>query len=226
MSTQKPLPITKIQFPEIALQHRDAHKLRGYFGQLFRDESPLLHNHYKDGSLRYKYPAVQYKVIHQIPTLVGTGEGARLLQELFLKIKELNIDGRVFTIQSKNIEHRNFSTGYAGEMIDYQFATRWMGLNSENFKTYQAMRSKSDQKKLLQGILVGHALHFFKNHEIMLQPTERLMAVVDLQPKKAKIKDQEMIAFEGSFSINAELPDYIGLGKFSSRGFGTIVRKN
>lgn len=225
MPTQKQTPITRIQFPEIALQHRDAHKLRGYFGRLFRDESPLLHNHYKDGSLRYKYPAVQYKVIQQIPTLVGTGEGARLLQELFLKIKELNIDGDVYSIHSKNIEHRNFLAGYAEEMIDYQFATRWMGLNSENYSTYQSMRSKTDQKKLLQGILVGHVLNFFKSHDIMLQPTERLLAVADLKPKKAKVKDQEMIAFEGGFSINAELPDYIGLGKFSSRGFGTILQQ-
>lgn len=219
------IPITKIQFPEITLQHRDAHKLRGYFGTLFQNESPLLHNHYIDGSLRYKYPAVQYKVIQQTPTLVGTGEGARLLQELFLRIKELNIDGQIYAVHSKNITHRNFSAGYANEMIDYQLATRWMGLNSENYKTYQNLRSKADQKKLLQGILVGHTLNFFKSHQIILQPTERLMAVADLRPKKAKVKDQDMIAFEGNFSINAELPDYIGLGKFSSRGFGTIIRQ-
>lgn len=226
MSTQKPIPVTRIQFPEIALKHRDAHKLRGYFGRLFRDESPLLHNHYQDGSLRYKYPVVQYKVIQQTPTLVGTGQGARLLQELFLKIRELNIDGELYAVHSKNIEQRNFASGFAEEMIDYQFSTRWIGLNSENFKTYQGMRSKTDQKKLLQGILVGHVLNFFKSHEVLLQPAERLMAVVSLKPKAAKVKDQEMIAFEGSFAINAELPDFIGLGKFSSRGFGTIMRQH
>jgi hypothetical protein len=33
-----------------------------------------------------------------------------------------------------------------------------------------------------------------------------------------------MIAFEGMFEINAMLPDWIGLGKQVSRGFGTIQR--
>ncbi len=54
---------TTIRFPEIQLQARDAHKLRGYFGNLFKEHSPLLHNHFEDGSLRYKYSLVQYKII-------------------------------------------------------------------------------------------------------------------------------------------------------------------
>ena len=77
---------TLIRFPEIALATRDAHKLRGFFGDLFREHSPLLHNHFEDGSLRYAYPLVQYKVIDGVPMLVGFGEGSRLLIELFIKI--------------------------------------------------------------------------------------------------------------------------------------------
>ena len=90
------LPICRIKFPEIKLQTRDAHKLRGYFGNLFKEHSPILHNHYDDGRLRYKYPIIQYKVINNVPTLVGIGEGAELLPKLFLKIKELDIDGKKY----------------------------------------------------------------------------------------------------------------------------------
>ena len=68
-----------IQFPEITLKTRDAHKLRGYFGNLFKEYSPLLHNHYETGELRYKYPLVQYKVLDKVPTLVAIKEGAQLL---------------------------------------------------------------------------------------------------------------------------------------------------
>ena len=83
----KTIHTVTIQFPEIALATRDAHKLRGYFGRLFEEHSPLLHNHLEGGKLRYAYPLVQYKVLDQIPTLIGLEEGARLLIELFLKIK-------------------------------------------------------------------------------------------------------------------------------------------
>ena len=87
----KSLLLSLIRFPEIQLQTRDAHKLRGFFGNYFKEHSPLLHNHYDDGSLRYKYPLVQYKVIDNIPMLIGFNEGARMLTELFLEMKELKI---------------------------------------------------------------------------------------------------------------------------------------
>ena len=92
-----------IKFPEIALKTRDAHKLRGYFGDIFKEYSEILHNHYSDGSSRYKYPLVQYKVIDKIPVLTGFGEGADLLIKLFLDIKKINIDGKTYEISSKNI---------------------------------------------------------------------------------------------------------------------------
>lgn len=38
-----------IKFPEIKLQTCDAHKLLGYFENVFKEHSPLLHNHFEDG---------------------------------------------------------------------------------------------------------------------------------------------------------------------------------
>ncbi|MAN25796.1 MAG: DNA repair protein, partial [Mesonia sp.] len=70
-TTTQELQICRIKFPEIKLQTRDAHKLRGYFGNLFKQQSPILHNHYEDGRFRYKYPSVQYKIINKVPTLIG-----------------------------------------------------------------------------------------------------------------------------------------------------------
>lgn len=67
---------TTISFPSISLQTRDAHKLRGYFGNLFKENSPLMHNHFQDGSVKYAYPMVQYKVVNQMLMLVGHNEGA------------------------------------------------------------------------------------------------------------------------------------------------------
>lgn len=55
---------TIIKFPEINLQTRDAHKLRGYFGNVFKEHSPLLHNHFEDGKNRYAYPLKHKKGIN------------------------------------------------------------------------------------------------------------------------------------------------------------------
>jgi len=213
-----------IQFPEITLRTRDAHKLRGYFGNLFREYSPLLHNHYETGELRYKYPLVQYKVLNEIPTLVALQEGAQLLTQLFLKIRELKIDGQIFPVLSKNIKSELATIGFSDELKEYRFQTLWMGLNQDNHIRYIRLEDQSEKNKFLDKILTGNVLSFFKGLDMILEPGQRLMTKSKLDEKSTRFKDKDMLAFSGSFVINAHLPDEIGLGKAVSRGFGTIEK--
>ena len=224
LTAHNTIPITRIQFPEIKLLTRDAHKLRGYFGNLFKEHSPILHNHYEDGSLRYRYPSVQYKVLNGVPTLIGIGEGASLLPQLFLKIKEIHLDGITYPISSKNIQHNQQEIGFSEELQSYSFDTLWMALNQENHKTYIHLASATEKKKMLNSIIVGHVLSLFSNMGIMLDPDQRLMAMTQLQEKSTKFKDNTMIAFTGEFMINAHIPEGLGLGKSVSRGFGTVKK--
>lgn len=210
-----------IQFPEINLQTRDAHKLRGYFGNLFKEQSPLLHNHYETGELRYKYPLVQYKVLKGIPSLVALDEGAQLLTQLFLKIREIRINGENFPVLSKNIRSEQSPAGFSEELHEYHFQTLWMGLNQANHQKY-LQADISEQKKMLDKILVGNILSFLKGLDIRLEASQRLMVKADLQEKSTQFKEKEMLAFSGKFVSNALLPGNIGLGKGVSRGFGTV----
>ncbi|MCC5932177.1 MAG: DNA repair protein [Cyclobacteriaceae bacterium] len=221
LANLKTVQLNIIQFPEIALKTRDAHKLRGYFGNLFREHSSLLHNHYENGEFRYRYPLVQYKVINSVPSLVAIEEGAELLSQLFLKIKRLDIEGRVYDIQTKNIVSRKEKIGYADELKEYKFETLWMALNQDNYKKYRSM-GEAEQSSMLNKILVGHVLSFYKQMELFLEGDQRLLAKSNVEVKNTQFKDQKMIAFAGSFLINAYLPELIGLGKSVSRGFGTI----
>lgn len=221
----KEIFITTIRFPDIHLQMRDAHKLRGYFGQMFKKYSELLHNHYETGELRYRYPLVQYKVPDQIPTLVALEEGAELLTKLFLQIKELNLEGSRYYIHSKNIENQKVHIGYCQKLHEYRFQTIWLALNQDNYHSYK----KKDLKNkylILEKIMVGNVLSFFKNMDLILNTDQRLMVKIDTKENITQFKNQKMIGFEGSFIINAELPDNIGLGKAVSRGYGTIKKIN
>lgn len=215
--------ITTIQFPDIKLSTRDAHKLRGYFGQVFMEQSPLLHNHYETGDLRYKYPLVQYKIIDQVPTLLALEEGAGLLVDLFLKIKELNIDGEVIKVLGKNIRNEHVETGYSYQLIKYRFKTLWMALNQTNYSLY-LKANEADKKSMLNKILTGNILSLFKGLNIRLLPEQRLMLDASISEKQTLFKNKKMIAFEGTFITNAQLPNYIGLGKSVSRGFGCIEK--
>jgi len=222
--TQKPLQLTRIKFPDIQLQTRDAHKLRGYFGNLFKEHSPLLHNHYNSGQLRYRYPLIQYKVIDKVPMLIGIEEGAELLPQLFLKIKELDIDGKTYPVNAKNIETQKETVGFSEDLHEYQFQTLWMALNQKNHQKYVQLKTKKEKDRMLNRLIVGNILGFYSNIKLQLAPEERLLAKVNIQEKSTKFKGNEMLAFSGSFVVNALLPDNIGLGKSVSRGFGTVIK--
>lgn len=210
---------TIIQFPDIQLQTRDAHKLRGYFGSLFKEHSPLLHNHYEDGSLRYAYPLVQYKVIDKIPVLVGFQEGADLLISLFLQIREIDIGGQHYPVLAKNIQQKQCELSVNKQLYNYSFKTLWMALNQENFKKYREL-DESDRISFLNRQLQNNILSFYKG--LSFRTDERVMVITRLEEKQTLFKNQSMLAFSGQFTCNAYLPEWTGIGKAVSRGFGTV----
>ena len=231
MTTTQPqtLPLTTITFPEIALRTRDAHKLRGYFGELFKEHSPLLHNHYDDGTLRYAYPLVQYKVLDHVPTLVGLGGGATLLAQLFLRVRELDIDGgdglgERFPVLAKHIRHEQAPVGLVDDLLTYRFQTLWMALNQANYREHMDL-DDDGRKQQLQRILRNNILAFLKSANAFRPDMERILVKLNTRSvTHTQFKNQSMLAFTGSFVTNVRLPDGIGLGKSVSRGFGTIQR--
>ena len=214
--------LTHLTFPELRLSVRDAHKLRGYFGRVFEEHSPLLHNHLEGGELRYAYPLVQYKVLDGVPTLLGINEGAELLVELFLKLRELRIDGEVYPLHHKQIECREVPAGYSEELHRYEFKTLWFGLNQRNHQSYLRADAAARRSELNR-ILRGHILSAFKGMGVWLEPEQRIFCDLSAQQKQTNFKQQSMLGFSGVFTANALLPYAIGLGKSVSRGFGAVV---
>lgn len=212
---------TIVYFPDIRLQTRDAHKLRGYFGQLFKEHSPILHNHYEDGTSRYRYPLVQYKVIDEIPVLVGFNEGAELLVSLFLKIKEINIEGTIYPVLGKNISQTSIDLSPNGKLNRYEFKTLWMALNQKNYSIYTKL-IEPERKLFLDKTLQNNILSFYKGLNYFTD--ERILANVNVIEKLTHFKDQKMLAFSGNFVTNATLPDLAGIGKAVSRGFGSVMK--
>lgn len=212
--------VTKISFPEIDLTVRDSHKLRGFFGDLFKEESPLLHNHFENGETKYSYPFVQYKVINSIPYLLGINEGSDLLNRLFLKLKEIKIGVDLIPINDKKIELTEELIGINEIITKYKFTTLWMALNQFNFKKYISLFDDEEKTELLKKILIGNILSMYKY--LGLRVDSEITVQLKLKEKTTAFKNQEMMGFDGFFNTNALIPEYFGLGKSVSRGFGTI----
>lgn len=209
--------------PGIHLKTRDAIKLRGYFGNLFLERSPLLHNHFEDGSLRYRYPLVQYKVIDNEPFIVAIDEGAELLRKLFFEISEIVIEGVTYPVMEKFIGSDSKYIGVDDELHTYNFSTSWMALNEENFNKYKNLNHTLERTDFLKKILIGNLLSLFKSlghHE-----ENKIMAIVNVRGDHSNFKENRMLVFKGEFTSNVLLPSLIGIGKAVSRGFGTIKEK-
>ena len=69
-----------VKFPEIKFENRDTDKLLEYFRKLFKDHLQLLHFHFQNNAKLNNYPLLQYKVLNDIPMLIGIEEGAELLR--------------------------------------------------------------------------------------------------------------------------------------------------
>ncbi len=222
------VPLTTITFPEIALRVRDAHKLRGYFGNVFQEHSPLLHNHFEiEGSAepryRYAYPLVQYKVLGRVPTLVGMGEAAGLLVDLFLKINHLDIEGRGYPVLSKHISHQQVVIGLSDDLHSYRFDTLWLGLNQKNFGEYKNA-AVEEKQMILKRTLTANILTVCEAAGLQLTKEQRIMVkLTPTQPTVTKFKNVSFLGFGGTFTTNALLPDHLGLGKSVARGFGSVV---
>lgn len=216
------LQLVHITFPELHFQRSAGHQLRGYIGNLFKEYSPLLHNHLADGSLRNQYPLVQYKVVDQKPFIIGIGEGAGLLTELFLKLKELVLEDRTYPIHHKNIVSSTHQFTLGSDLYTYTFKNPWMSLNQTNHARW--LQSDEEQKQqLLKRILVGNILSFLKGVGIHVK--EQILCNLNVKAQTTTgFKDQQMLAFSGSFVSNIDLPDYVGLGKAVSRGYGTLTK--
>ncbi len=213
--------IAHFSFPELQLATRDAHKLRGYFGDFFREHSPLLHNHLEGGELRYAYPLVQYKVIDGVPILVGVNDGAELLLELFLQVGELVIDGQTYALHHKDLRCQEALAGYSEDLYRYRFDTLYMALNQENHAAF--LRATPQQRQQQLNMLIrNHILAAFKGMGVWLDPQQRIIVQAELQQRQTQFKNQRMSAFAGYFTTNALLPHWIGIGKSVSRGFGAV----
>lgn len=54
--------------------------------------------------------------------------------------------------------------------------------------------------------------------------SKKLICWINIEGKRVKLKGITHVGFVGKFKVNFKIPDYLGLGKSVSRGFGTIKK--
>ncbi len=217
------IKIGEMKFPEIKIKPAHLHKVRGYFSSQF-NQFDLIHNHQQQTNrYYYRYPAVQFKVHSHLSIFAYKQEGVEVLKELFLKSKDIMIEDHPLRVREKEIEVRNEPFGEDGEYYVYEFLTPWLALNQDNYQDYQALADWQQKRNKLHAILINNIISFCKFAGYTIQ--DQLQVKSRFQPMQANLKGKTHQAFKGEFMINFLLPDLLGLGKSTSRGYGSILRK-
>ncbi|MDY6966752.1 MAG: CRISPR-associated endonuclease Cas6 [Halobacteriota archaeon] len=199
----------------------DASKLRGFFATKFNEYS-LLHQHKDVDKLLYRYPRVQYKILDNIPVVLGIEEGADLLKEIYDRYDEIRLGDNVYKIIERGITLKEVEFGLSRDILSYRFITPWIALNKDNYERFYKL-SRRDGRELLRKTLVGNILSASKGLDYVVLDEIKL-DIGRIDQKKCFIKKTPLIGFECDFMVNFLIPDYLGLGKSVSRGFGVIKR--
>ena len=207
----------------IKLRPSQIHKFRGFVGNAFKKHD-LIHNHDEKGNPIYRYPLIQFKLIDKTPAIIAiTDSAVNIFAEIFMKLDKIIIKDIVIPVFEKDLKVEEVDFGYSDEIFMYEFASPWIGLNQKNFKKYNDA-GRDEKNEMLKKVMTGNILSMAKYLDCWLLKDQKIKIDHKLKDVKVNLKGKSMTAFTGIFKTNFCLPDYLGIGKSVSRGFGAVRR--
>ena len=198
---------------------------RGAVIHAMENANVLFHNHLSDDEFRYKYPLIQYKRIRKKAAIVCVGEGTEVIGEFFNSADfRFQIGPRLVDMEIDHVDARQTLVQVWDTEFRYTLR-KWLPLSSDNYRTYQSLEGIVEQCAFLQNILIGNILSFCKGVGITIEQEVKCVITQIMETRTYAYKGVKMQGFDVEFKSNVSLPDYIGLGKGVSLGFGMVVRK-
>jgi hypothetical protein len=193
-----------------------AGKLRGFLGSLFVDDAEFHHHSPRS----YHYPLIQYKRINRELLILGFQNYSNVLMNKISIVDSISTRRGSFKVDTQEI---NLSTWQVrNTAMCYDFVTPWLPFNETNYGAFKDC-DREKQKIFLEKILVGNTLSCLKGLGIFVDYKIESY-IVSFRSFCVNVHGNPFEAFMARFFLNVDLPDFIGLGKSVSKGFGTIRR--
>ena len=188
-------------------------------------ELTLFHNHLED-RFRFSYPLIQYKSIGGKAAIVCIGEGTNEIAGFFnaanfkLRVGEREEDFIVDNVWANQWLLQTWNDSF------YYSVKRWLPLNKTNYSVFTSAEGIIEKTQLLESILIGNILSMSKglNHRFAESLSCSITSIDN--PWLYKHKGVKLQGFDIICKTNVYIPDFIGIGKGASMGFGMIKQIN
>ena len=205
----------------------EVHRFRAAVIEATERQHDLFHNHKDEDKFHYRYPMIQYKSIGGQATLLCLGEGTNVVHhflgqpQITLRIGKRREELSVDRVDLKQVLVQTWSSDLFYR-LDY-----WQALNRKNYADWKSLENESlsDQISFLEKILTGNLLSACKGMDFRVEERLKVKIKQIRGQRWIYFKDQKVLTFNLDFSVNLSLPDYIGLGKGASVGFGLLKSK-
>ncbi|MES2648151.1 MAG: CRISPR-associated endonuclease Cas6 [Bacteroidota bacterium] len=185
-------------------------------------ENPLFHNHLGNEGFIYKYPLIQYKKLGRQPAIFCLDAGVEEIHKLFEQRNwTIDLQGEKLALKVDRLDMKTTNLNIWEKNFEYNL-WNWQALNEENWPRYLQLESMVEKIAMLEKILTANILSFAKGIDWHIdKPVKVIIKDVKLE-RDSRMKDIKVRTFEVDFRSNVFLPDFMGLGKGVSKGFGTV----
>lgn len=207
------------------MNSRQITAFRGAISAKLNHEYDLFHNHQKDGRSIYRYPLIQYKMHGVSPSIIGINEGSKVTMRLFEEDSNyIDILKRRYELKVGVLDYEQLELSVGQGIFTYRLSD-WLPLNQTNNQKYIRLSKREEQLAFLERMLIGNIWAFAKGIGWWMTDRIEIKSLQIRNEKKASIKKGvSLICFDAFFQTNILLPNYIGIGKGASKGFGVIER--
>lgn len=206
------------------IHHNEIPLFRGAIISSLGERANLFfHNHIDEDKYRYSYPLIQYKRLGGRAAIVCVEDGVDLIGQYLTEASgTLNIGDRQVKCDTQRVQPARILVQTWEGTFSYHIS-RWLPLNSKNYRLYQTLEGVVERVSFLENILKANLLSMLKGLEIHLEQ-ELVLRITELSdPFLLNNKGVKLMAFNADFKCNLSIPNNIGIGKNASIGFGTVT---
>lgn len=204
------------------LHPKEVPAFRGAIASKVGSEHVNFHHHLSEREFLYGYPVIQYKSIRRQAALVCVDFGVDEVHHFFQnKSWKVKIGDRQEVLEIKNLRMHQFVMQVWDKSFNYRIVN-WLPFNDVNYQKFKQSDDWMQHQSLLESILTGNIISFAKG--IKWDVDKQIQVRVDeiIKRKTIRIKGQTYLGLDVNFRSNVFLPNYIGLGKSPSKGYGMV----